>query len=987
MVRTLVLISTLFLLAAPVLEAALPVPAAVNIEGVVKDSQTGDPLPGANVVLAGTSLGASADINGKYTIRSVTPGSFSIRVTYVGYKSVTIPIQVAEGGTFRQDFKLVAVSIEGETVVVTAQASGQNAAINQQLSSNSITNVVSAARIQELPDANAAESVGRLPGVSVLRNGGEGTQIVIRGLQPKYNNVTVDGVRMASSNPNDRSTDLSMISPLSLEGIEVSKTVTADQDADVIGGSVNFTMKEARGGGVPGLAYNLLVQGGYNGLTDAYHKYNNYRYVGSVEGRFFDEQLGVFAQADLERRNLTSNELGTSFTNLGNSIDYLTNSVSVNDIARDRQRENGTLVLDYKLPEGKIVFSNFFSTGATDIQNRGETFNTSGTVLNTQNYTFGYQNSTLNLITNSIALEHEIPLFHALLRLSHTYSETKDPDDWTVGFIQSPAGLSQFSGKANVLPAQVNQAAIVDESTTNLNSLINTSNFSRERAYTVSLDLDRPVNLSDGVTAVIKFGGKYRYQTRSYVQDQYTGQGLNILSGKDVRRLIAQHFPSTLGYQNADQIPIIPFLDPGFSYAGFLNGDYKMSLPMNYGMLAEMARFARHDPQILGLQGGLGYFHDPFNSESFNYDGHEAQGAFYAMATINIGSDITLIPGVRYQDFRRTYTARRGQQNNQSVLGSGAYNSYDTTLTVDNPYWLPDLLVRYKPLSWFDVRLSYSNTVSYPDYNAIIPRIDVPNTGGSITYNNYKLNPTRSTNYDAYVSVYDNSIGLLTGGVFLKRITDLIYASNFYVSDSAAIPYYPPYLATIPPTGSYNVITYVNDKYRIDDYGMEIDWQTHFWYLPHPLDGLVLNVNYTHIFSKAQYPYVNRTQIGGFRGPVVFVDTSYTDRLLDQPDNILNLSLGYDYEGFSVRVSLLYQDNIFAGTNFWPQLRSTTSAYTRWDLSVKQNLPWFGIQLYGDINNINSASDQSTIAGTTVPVPSSRQSYGLTGDVGLRWHF
>jgi len=959
-----------------------PVPASMSIEGSVKDAQTGDPLPGANVVLVGTAFGSSADINGNYTIRGVPPGSYTIRVTYVGYKSVSLPLQVAEGTNIRQEFKLTAVSIEGETVVVTAQAYGQNAAINQQLSSNAVTNVVSAARIQELPDANAAESVGRLPGVSVLRSGGEGTQIVIRGLQPKYNTVTVDGVRLASSNPNDRSTDLSMISPLSLEGIEVSKTVTADQDADVLGGSVNFTMREAKGE-QPGLGYSLLVQGGYNGLTDAYHKYNNYRYVGSLDGRFFDQQLGVFAQADLERRNLTSNQLGASFTNLGNSVvDYLTNSVSLNDVARDRQRENGTLVLDYRLPAGKISLSNFFSTGATDVQNRGETFNTS----NTQNYSFAYSNSTLNLITNSLTLEHEIPLFHMLMRLSHTYSETKDPDDWTVGFLQSPAGLSQFSGKTNVLPSQVNQAAVIDPTTTDLNSLINTSSFSRERAYTASLDLDRTLTFTDAVSAVIKFGAKYRYQTRSYTQDQYTGQGLNILSGKDVRQLIALHFPSTVGYANADQIPLTPFLDPGFSYSGFLNGDYMMALPMNYGMLAEMARYARHGPDIVPLA-SLGYFHDPFNSESFNYDGHEGQGAAYAMATISIGPDITVIPGVRYQDLRRTYTARRGQQNNQSALGSGPYYSYDTTLTVDNPYWLPDVLVRYKPLPWFDVRLSYSNTVSYPDYNAIIPRIDVPLTGASITYNNYKLNPTRSTNYDAYASFYDNSIGLLTAGVFLKRITDLIYPWNFYVSDSAAAIYYPPYLSSTPPTGSYNILTYVNDKYRIDDWGLEFDWQTHFWYLPHPFDGLVLNVNFTHIFSKAQYPFTNREQIGGFRGPVVFVDTSYTARLLDQPDNILNLSVGYDYEGFSVRVSVLYQADIFAGANFWPQLRTTTAAYTRWDLSVKQNLPWFGLQLYGDLNNLNSVSDLAVINGANAQVPQSQESYGLTGDIGLRWHF
>jgi len=980
------LICAALLLVAACSAAALAAPAGVNIEGVVRDAQTGDPLPGANVVLAGTSLGASADIKGNYVIRSVPPGAYTIRVTYVGYTTVSVPLQVAEGASITQNFKLEAVSLQGETVVVTAQASGQNAAINQQLASNTVTNVVSAARIQELPDANAAESVGRLPGVSVLRNGGEGTQVVIRGLQPKYNTVSVDGVRMTSSNQNDRSVDLSMISPFSLAGIEVSKTVTADQDADVLGGSVNFTMREAAGG-QPGLGANLIVQGGYNGLTQAYQKYNNYRYVGSLEGRFFDEQLGVFAQADLERRNLSSNELGATYTNASSDfVNYLTSGVGLNAIARDRQRANGTLVLDYRLPEGKISLSNFVSRGITDVQNRGQLFSTT-TTSTAENYTFQYANTTQSLVTSALSIEHEIPLFHALLRLSHSYSESKDPDDWTVGFQESPANLTGFVNKANLLPAQVNQAASTDPSAATLNQLINSSNFGRERALTASLDLDRTINFSDLVSAVVKFGGKYRYQTRSYVQDQYTGQGLKIASAAAVDRLLAQHFASTLPYANTTLIPLSAFIDPGYSYSGFLKGDYTMWSPVKYSMMAEMARYARFGPDILSMQNNVTYFHDPFNSTSFNYDGHEDMSAAYAMATVSIGPEITVIPGLRYQDLKRTYTGRRGLQTTGSTLGSTPYRSYDTTLTVDNGYLLPDLTVRYKPLDWFDVRLSYSNTVSYPDYIAIIPRIDVPATGASITYNNYKLNPTRSTNYDAYASFYNNSIGLLTVGAFLKQITDLIYPWNFYVSDSAAIPYYPPNLGTQAPTGQYNVQTYLNDKYRIDDWGMEFDWQTHFWYLPRPLDGLVLNVNFTHIFSKAKYPITIREKLGsGPFAPTVILDTSFTDRLLDQPDNILNVSLGYDIGGFSVRVSMLYTDDIFAGSSFWPQLRTTTSAYTRWDLSVKQELPWYGFQVYGDLNNFSSANDQAYINGANVRVPQSMQSYGLTGDVGIRWH-
>ena len=76
--------------------------------------------------------------------------------------------------------------VESETVIVSAQAAGQVAAINQQLSSNTIVNVISEEKIQELPDANAAEAIGRLPGVSIQRSGGEANKITLRGLSDKY---------------------------------------------------------------------------------------------------------------------------------------------------------------------------------------------------------------------------------------------------------------------------------------------------------------------------------------------------------------------------------------------------------------------------------------------------------------------------------------------------------------------------------------------------------------------------------------------------------------------------------------------------------------------------------------------------------------------------------------------------------------------------------------------------------------------------------
>ncbi len=958
--------------------------ASSNIEGSVRDAQTNEALIGTNVILMGTSLGSATDINGKYIIKDVPSGAYTIRATYIGYKSEEFKIVVSEGVHLSQDFKLEPESIEGQAVVVTGQASGQLAAINQQLTSNQIVNAVSAARIQELPDANAAESIGRLPGISVLRSGGEANEVVIRGLAPKFNRILINGVQLTSSNPDNASIDLSMISSNMLEGMEVKKTVTPDMDADVIGGTVNLELREAKVTSTGGPRLSFLVQGGYNALSNAYNKYNNYKYVGSAEERFIDNKLGIFAQIDVERKNLTSNQLGAAYENDGDLVPlYFTDGLNLNNIPRDRQRYDGAVVFDYKLPNGTIKLSNFLSTGTTDIQNRGEYFGIQGTAgSNLINTSLAYSNSTLSVITNALHFEYQLPVFHVNTIFSHTYTETKDPKDWTATFVQGSAGLGSLIGQTNLDPIIIPKTATPDPNNSFLNNIANTNSFSGARALAASIDLETNVNVTSEITSKIKFGGMYRYQTRSYYFHTTGTQGLAILSAQYVDSLIGRHSLGTTQY--GTQIPLSRFIDPNYNYGKFLGGDYNMSYPPSYGMLSDLANYLQQSTGQIAQHSRLSYFNDQALSTMNNYDGNEDQSAAYIMATINIGPQITLIPGVRYQNLQTTYKGSQGMQNTSSDLG-GAYNHYDTTVTESHGYWLPDVSLKYKPFEWFDVRLSYTNTLAYPDFNAIVPKINVSSTQQSITYNNFQLVPSRSTNYDLYFSFYNNAIGLLTVGGFLKQIDNLIYPTFFYASGSAALQYFPPALvATAPiPSGSPQINTFINDPNRATDYGLEFDWQTHFWYLPHPFNGLVLNLNYTHVFSKEKYPYVNLVKVGRVRVPV---DTSYTTRLLYQPDNIANLSVGYDYEGFSVRISMIYQDNIFSGPNFYPQLRTRTSAYTRWDLSAKQDLPWFGMQVYGDLSNINGENDIQVIEAPT-GVPQAQQDYGMTADLGLRIKF
>ena len=184
-----------------------------TLVGTVTDSQSGEPLPGASVQIIGTSLGTATNLEGRYSINAIQAGQQKVRISYIGYQTLEVVVQIERSQTTTLNAELEFGVIEGEEIIVTAQAAGQVAAINQQLTSNTITNVVSAERIQELPDQNAAESVGRLPGISIERDAGEGQKVIIRGLSPKFNAITVNGERIPSTDGDDRSVDLSMISP------------------------------------------------------------------------------------------------------------------------------------------------------------------------------------------------------------------------------------------------------------------------------------------------------------------------------------------------------------------------------------------------------------------------------------------------------------------------------------------------------------------------------------------------------------------------------------------------------------------------------------------------------------------------------------------------------------------------------------------------------------------------------------------------------
>jgi len=953
-----------------------------KISGKITDKATNEPLVGANVFLVGTSLGAASNMDGNYLIPNVIAGSYTLKVSYIGYKTDTVNIDLKKGQQLIENFKLEPVGVVGKTVVVTAQASGQNAAINQQLASDKIVNVVSAAKIKQLPDQNAAESVGRLPGVYLLRQGGQGYEVSINGLQPKYNRVEIDGVEMAATSSSDRAVNMSMISSNMLSGIEVFKTVTPDMNAAVLGGVVNFKIREAKqtSSGAPEI--ELSAQGGYEGLRSQFGDYN---FSATVGNRFLDRRLGILVQAVIDRENLSSDGLGAGYAlaskNSGVNNPLLLNSLTLSFIPSITHRYNGTVNIDYKLPAGKIDFMNFFSGSNTTTQTLSQQYS----IISNQIFdNASYSPVKLYVMTNLLDLKENMLSFDVDAKVSHSLSENISHGGWGATFQQYPANLATVPQSAPPVTIAQASSAKVDPNLMNLLSLSTSNNTTMQRNIVGSVDITRNITLSDLFSGIVKFGGAYRYTRRSYSTNNAGGGGVFSLTLP--RRAIVNAYPfmtqppynlSTNGNQ---LLPITVFQSPGLDFGNFLKGSYAPPVPMNVDFLSQIVNFVSQGAEKAGWT-TWGFTPDPYGNIANNYSGNEYESAAYAMATINIGTQITLIGGARYQGLATSYRAARiFDANLANIKYPETYPHKDTTIHQYHGYLLPDVSLTYKPLSWFTARLAYTSTLSYPDFNSIIPIIDIFTTQNAVTWKNFALKPAHSQNYNVQLSFYNNDIGLFTVGGFLKRIDDMIFTQSTFSSDaSKAFPGIPP--PSIPKV--YNVTTEINNPYRVDDYGAELDWQTHFWYLPGLLSGLVANINYTHIFSSAKYFYTV-TKPGVFPTYIpVHVDTFYTDRLLYQPDNVVNLSVGYDYQGFSVLVSMIYQSNVSTGTDQFPEMRPAKLKYLRWDLTAKQNLPWPGLVVYLNLVNLNHASDTYVVQGNGFPT--SESDYGPVVQLGLRW--
>jgi TonB-dependent receptor len=948
-----------------------------RIFGKVTELGSGESLLGANVIIKGTSVGTSVDLDGNYIIQNVRPGLYTLEVTYIGFKPISREIVVnADQRTLEVNFQMEWQGVVGDDVIVTAQARGQMAAINQQRTSNTITNIVSSDRIQELPDVNAAESIGRLPGVAIQRSGGEANKIAIRGLSPKYNTVTVNGVRVPSVDTRDRSVDLSLVSSNMLDGIEVTKALTPDKDADAIGGTVDLRLRTAP----DKLFADLQLSGGYTALQGTT---GNYKIVGSTGKRFLDKKLGLIVGFNADSYDRSADQFSGGYELIpdpqnGNVLTPNVTSLNLRENSNTRRRLGGNALVDYTFGQGKVVWNTFYNYLGNEGSTRTNEFAIGS---NRHKYSLSESVGDASIFTSSLNLEQNLDWLKFDLGASYSASLNEHPNDYYWDFMEESAfngadlGLIRFAPPASIPPVFKNNIE-----NTYFNYLNITNRKTTEQQSGITANIEIPYSFSRQVNGYIKFGGKYRRMDRSHDQEEI-GRGMYYGGDQEARNIVAQQFPN-LGLETGMNRFPLTFFQDDYSRDNFLNGEFPIGYTLNGGILRQVTDILSPYFNYIGQ-----------SSLSNDYEGMEEYGAVYAMTELNFGSYITLMPGVRYETEYTDYSAKFALGSEDRALGvdglptTVAYR--DTSTTRRNQHLLPMIHLQIKPVEWVNLRLAYTHTISRPSFTQFAPITYVSRFRDWLSAPNTQLKTSTAVNYDAALSVYRNKLGFFTISAFYKEISGLIWGVNFPLLQGQTIlpEINIPNLNGVPRVG-----TSLNNDYLATVKGIEFDWQTSFWYLPSFLKGLVLNVNLTVLESETKYPQFSRQSIAIEPRPLrppftrdVIVDTFRVGRMPDQPSSIANITIGYDYKGFSIRASYLYQSDILRSLASNAENDQYTQDYYRYDLSVKQQLP-YNLQVFGNFNNLNNRADrnyQSSIGN----YPTFIEYYGFTMDLGVRYQF
>jgi TonB-dependent receptor len=981
-----------------------------TLRGVVTDTLDNSPLVGANVFLVGSALGSASNLEGEYRIERVPAGTYTLRFSYIGYSTKQIRVEIQNNKTVQINAALAQHLIEAGTVVVTGQAIGQAAAINQQITSNTIVNVVSEEKIQELPDANAAEAIGRLPGVSLIRSSGEANRIILRGLDAKFTNVTIDGVKIPPTDATGRGVDLSTLSQSSLAGIELYKAITPDKDGDALAGSVNLVTKKA-----PEIRrFKADLKGDYNRLMESANQYDFSLHYGE---RFFNNALGMQLAGNLEKRIRSNEKINVNY---GESQyqSYFINNFLLEFTDEIRKRDGFGVYLDVNTPDnGTIRFNNVYSRTKRDFlwNKRDYPVEGAGDYSGFPGYRYRDQEQEINTFSSSIRGDNELLGLNLNWGLSLAQSKSQYPFDYEAVFVE-PDGMGARD-RIRTNPEQLISLAINNFSAANLYWTYYRSqrNFDKER--TAFLDVARQYLLNNNVSGQIKIGGKYKIKDRSNVRTEdftpyYLGrwQRYELLPDGTFgpKDFTGTYFEDWLNTTGGGFIPMAEFLNNPTSRG--IYGSYSLYPLIDKDRLRQWYELNRYGIDVTRNQREV--WVNPLIRFD-DYDITEKVGAGYIMNTLNFGQKVTAIGGLRIEKEDNDYIA---------MYMPGAVGGFpvpantirDTTSSASQTVILPNLNVAVSPFDFMKVRVAAYKALARPDFNMRLDRYIAgrPAEVGSrlqVFVGNPKLKTARAWNYEVNTSFFGNTIGLISLSAYYKEIEDMYHTLNSFntvaVQDNQGVLQdtliqrfgikWPSQMGTSP----YFVTLPYNSPKPTKVWGFEFEHQINFDFLPGLLKGMVLSYNASVVRSEA-FVWISKIDSVFYDppGPIPPTWRNFTaladrkQKLEGMPEFFGNIALGYDIGRFSGRISVFHQGEhniLYSASGLADQI---TMAFTRVDMTFKQGIT-DNLALFMNISNASNLEDGSLIKNVSLDQGFNRrlfnqsEKYGLTADFCVTLQF
>jgi TonB-dependent receptor len=953
-----------------ILLTALTVPAQERkgiVAGTVKDEAKGA-LPSALIELQPLGRKVASDDQGQFRMTDVPAGEYTLTVSYVGFASFTTSVKVDAGQTDNVDAMLKVASVNDQVMVTAERLQGEAEAINIERMADDIVQVLPSKVILSLPNTNVADAVGRLPSVTLERDEGEGKYLQIRGTEPRLSNTTVDGVNIPSPEAYVRNVKLDIIPADLVERIEVSKTLSANQDADAIGGSVNLVTKSA--GDRP--TYEFSGLGGYTPIAggrplDAF--------TGTAGKRFgVSKRFGALLSGSYDWNGRGINDIEPSQTTAqtpsGQNI-AVTNGLDTREYQYYRTRYGFGGGLDYRLGAGSMaylrgLFSDFHDYGSTWVYtyNPGNTVKSvNGPVITFDNAAdcaaINQANPNANCSPGSMQYREYIrrpdqQIFSFSTGARHDLTSTLITYEFSVSRSHQIGGFptTSFNGPGSVDLALNNSNPLRPQF-----PVLDGTNIFDPTAYSIS-EVQEPqaymnqLNVQGAITAA-----------RRYTVGSHLGtfeMGFKVRNGHKVYNVVNNYWENSNANDTLNNF-LGTVTDPNY-----YDKSYTMGPLSSYDKLN--AVFVNH----LNTDFTYNFNKTRLRSDPSDYDASERIYAGYLMNNISLGK-FRIQTGLRFEDTVTSNTANIVTRSGGTYISTTPVNGGTDYLNV-----LPSVQVQYLLTPNTNLRATYGMGIARPNISDTVPfqQADPNASPKNVVLGNTALKATRANNYDVLVEHYFQPLGILQAGFFYKDLSNPIYNTTQTIGPGNPLfSQFPNYQLNQTINGPNAHIT-----------GFEAAWEQRLSRLPGLLSGFGVAANYSYTTSQVSFP-------GGFSG-------GRTDHpsLLRQAPNTWNLGFTYDKARFSMRFGVSHNDaNIYAynysatpGVSLNDPilgLKGPTGdlylyAHTQFDVQGSYRLGK-GFRLIASGLNLSNEVF-GFYQGSTI-YPTQREYYHPTVSAGLRW--